>query len=557
MKKVTKNIFKACAILLLAAGAAMPMTAAEPAAQQPITYQGGQVIEVGDTVRIHKDQHYYLTGERMSSWVYKKQHIVRQVGGKRYPQGILLKGIYSWVFPQSVYPITPKAPKTVSISVTACGQYKWDVTGEVYTTSGEYTYKTKAVNGCDSTVVLNLTIKPVSEDDAINVTACSSYYWSATKTTYTKSGTYTYTTVAANGCDSIVTLQLNVVQPEHKDTNIVILPRQLPYTWHGIEMKNIGDTSRVCGKTEEGCNIYEHLHLNFKAQKRWGKDITPVVPGWTPNLPYHIEGFTFGLRGGFASNLAGEKLPLGAGAALDFGYTHYWVAGAEKNAYGFKTGLNLGYVYTTQHKESILDNYTVDVLGENLDYTISLDKVAQQTHQLQLEIPLMFAMQTTKGFFLNAGPKLILPVMSKYHQTLTNPSISVTGYPELPGVPVVNEEVTGKVPSDKLDYTDNFLVSNPCKLFSLALGAELGYNFKLKKYGQSIDLGVYADYSIINAYKNTAAPTGKVITVTPPTNTSAAIVDVQSLSTAFSNKFGYMNFGVKVAFNFNTAYYFN
>jgi hypothetical protein len=70
-------------------------------------------------------------------------------------------------------------------------------------------------------------------------------------------------------------------------------------------------------------------------------------------------------------------------------------------------------------------------------------------------------------------------------------------------------------------------------------------------------LGVYADYSIINAYKNTADPVGKVITVTPPSSSSAAIVDVHPLSTAYSNKFGFMNVGLKVAFNFDTNYFFN
>ena len=34
MKKVTKNIFKACTILLLAAGAALPVNAEEQAAQE-------------------------------------------------------------------------------------------------------------------------------------------------------------------------------------------------------------------------------------------------------------------------------------------------------------------------------------------------------------------------------------------------------------------------------------------------------------------------------------------------------------------------------------------
>ena len=64
-------------------------------------------IKVGDTVFIHEDYHHYLTGERMANWVYKTHHIVRQVGGERYPQGILLYGIKSWIPLQSLYSIHP------------------------------------------------------------------------------------------------------------------------------------------------------------------------------------------------------------------------------------------------------------------------------------------------------------------------------------------------------------------------------------------------------------------------------------------------------------------
>lgn len=557
MKKVTKNIFKACTILLLAAGAALPVNAEEQAVPQPLTYPGGQIIEVGDTVKIDKEQRYYLTGQRISKWVYNKLHVIRQVGGRRYPQGILIKGIYSWVYPNSIYPITPKAPVTDSISLTACGQYYWDATGETYTQPGEYTFVGKAANGCDSTVVLSLGINPISASTVIDETACGEYRWDATATTYSESGTYTYKTIGANGCDSIVTLNLKVIKPQIIDIEKRIFPRQLPYTWNGIQMTNIGDTSRVSGQDEYGCDIIEKLHLSFKDQTRWGKSIVPVVPGWMVNLPYHIDRFSIGLRGGFASNFAGEKLPLGAGGAFDFAYAHYWVAGAEKNAYGFKTGLSVGYLYTTQQKQPDVDQYTTPTVDGNIDYTISVENVLQNTHQLQVEVPVMFAMQTTKGFYLNAGPKFILPVYSIYQQTLTNPVISAAGFPELPGVSITNEVVTGKVTEEQANYQGKFLVDNPCKLFSLAVGAELGYNIKLPRYGQSIDLGVYADYSLINAYKNTSDPTGKVISVTPPTSISSAIVDVQSLSTAFSNKFGYMNFGVKVAWNFDSSYYFN
>ena len=552
MKQVIKNILSVSAFLLLAAGAAQPINAAEPAAEKPVlTYPGGQVIVVGDTVRINPDTLHYLTGERIAKWVYKKQLTVQQVGGRRYPYGILLRGIYSWVYPPTIYPVTPKMPKTDTITVSACGEYYWYATDTTYTQSGEYVFKGKAANGCDSTAVLFLTINTIP-NTIINKIACEEYTWEATGETYTTSGDYIYKATAANGCDSIVTLHLTIKQPTHRKTTVEIRPRQLPYEWNGIIMENIGDTSRIAGTDSYGCDLIEDLELKFKAQTRYGKPITPVVPGWSINVPYHIDRFAVGARAGFASNFAGEKLPLGAGAMLDFTFAHYWVAGAEKTAFGLKTGLNLGYVYTTQSKTPDMDKFAVTADGGKIDYEISTGEVKQNTHQLQLEVPIMFAMQTHRGFFLNAGPKLILPVYSQYKQTL-DPTIKAY-LPELNGNPIVNEVVTGKAESV---YKNKFLVDNPCKLFSLALGAELGYNIKLRKYGQSIDLGVYADYSIINAYKNTADPVNKVITVTPPSSSSAAIVDVHPLSTAYSNEFGFMNVGLKVAFNFDTNYFFN
>ena len=557
MKKVFNNMFLACAFLLLAAGAAMPLNAAPKAAEkQPVLYYGGQPIEVGDTIRIHKDSLYYLTGERISKWVYTKPHTVQQVGGRRYPYGVLIRGIYSWVYPQTIEPVTPKV-KYDTISVVSCDNYHWDATNTTYNQSGEYTFNGKAVNGCDSIVTLYLTINS-SASTSITRSACGEYYWEATGETYTKSGDYVYTTKAANGCDSTVTLHLTVRKPSVSKTTVEVRPRQLPYEWRGIVMQNIGDTSyTVEGADKFGCDSIYRLQLKFKPMKRWGKKATPIIQGWIPNLPYHTDRLSVGVRGGFATNFAGEPMPLGAGAALDFSFAHYWIKGEGKPALGFKTGLSLGYVYTTQQKQDIVyDPFPATVGTDKLTYNVSLDQVAQQTNQLQFEIPLMFAMQTAKGFFLNAGPKLILPVMSKYHQTLTNPVISATGFPGLPdGYTITNEVVTGKVPTEKLDYTDNFLVDNPCKLFSVALGAELGYNIKFKKYGQSLDLGIYADYSVINAYKNTAEPTGKVVTVTP--TTTIADVKVQSLSTAYSNKFGYMNVGLKIAFNFDSSYIFN
>src|SRR5690606_24131475 len=71
-----------------------------------------------------------------------------------------------------------------------------------------------AANGCDSIVTLNLTINnPTTGTDV--QTACNSYSWIDNNTYTASNNTATHTIVggAANGCDSIVTLNLTINNP--------------------------------------------------------------------------------------------------------------------------------------------------------------------------------------------------------------------------------------------------------------------------------------------------------------------------------------------------------
>ena len=61
--------------------------------------------------------------------------------------------------------------------------------------------------GCDSVATLNLTIKQPSTSST-SVSNCSYYVWHGT--TYTISGTYTWTGTNAVGCDSVATLNLTI-----------------------------------------------------------------------------------------------------------------------------------------------------------------------------------------------------------------------------------------------------------------------------------------------------------------------------------------------------------
>ena len=58
-----------------------------------------QSIQVGDSVVVKRSAKRWMTGERISSWVYLQPHMVSQVDSKYHPGGILLNvaGAKSWL----------------------------------------------------------------------------------------------------------------------------------------------------------------------------------------------------------------------------------------------------------------------------------------------------------------------------------------------------------------------------------------------------------------------------------------------------------------------------
>ena len=109
--------------------------------------------------------------------------------------------------------LTINSPASGTDVKTACGSFTW-IDGNNYTSSNNtatYTITNGAANGCDSIVTLNLTINtPASGTDV--KTACGSFTWidGNNYTSSNNTATYTITNGAANGCDSIVTLNLTI-----------------------------------------------------------------------------------------------------------------------------------------------------------------------------------------------------------------------------------------------------------------------------------------------------------------------------------------------------------
>ncbi|MFN7611208.1 MAG: T9SS type A sorting domain-containing protein, partial [bacterium] len=111
-------------------------------------------------------------------------------------------------------------PTTTIESITACDSIDW-IDGNTYLTSGTYSYTATSVLGCDSLVLLNLTINNGSSSIQ-NETSLNSYFWTINGQTYTQSGSYTGVIPSVNGCDSVITLNLTLNftglnQEEHTD----------------------------------------------------------------------------------------------------------------------------------------------------------------------------------------------------------------------------------------------------------------------------------------------------------------------------------------------------
>ena len=154
--------------------------------------------------------------------------------------------------------LTINQPVYSTISETACDSYTWtDGDGMTYTASGSYVYSVAAANGCDSIVTLNLTINnAVTATET--VTACSSYLWNGTE--YTISGSYTWTGNASNGCDSVVTLDLTITPAAIGSSDTVEICDS--YEWNGTTYTASGDYTYTA-TAANGCDSISTLHLTI------------------------------------------------------------------------------------------------------------------------------------------------------------------------------------------------------------------------------------------------------------------------------------------------------
>jgi len=130
--------------------------------------------------------------------------------------------------------------------------------GASYNATGSYPHTFTTVNGCDSTVTLNLTVNPVY-NTAFDAAICEGDTYAFGGSDYTTAGSYPHTFTTVSGCDSTVTLHLTVNPVYHQNLTASICEGD-SYNWAGVTYNVAGNTTRTF-TTLHGCDSVVTLNL--------------------------------------------------------------------------------------------------------------------------------------------------------------------------------------------------------------------------------------------------------------------------------------------------------
>lgn len=184
---------------------------------------------------------------------------------------------------------------TTNLSVTQCAGSSYSFNGQILSDSGIYTAVETAANGCDSTIILqlNFVMEFVTELEA---SICAGETYNFNGEILNDSGLYTNTFSAAGGCDSLVTLSLTVLSPNQSNVSVTICAGET-YAFNGDILSDSGIyTATLTGAN--GCDSVVVLNLNILPTQSSALDVTTCA-----NQPYAFNGLSLGQSGNYTAVL--------------------------------------------------------------------------------------------------------------------------------------------------------------------------------------------------------------------------------------------------------------
>ena len=176
-------------------------------------------------------------------------------------------------------------PYINTINATICEGDTYTENGFNQNTQGIYTQELQTINGCDSTIILDLTVVQ-SYNSNINATICEGETYYNNGFNENTQGIFTRNLSTLGGCDSIITLNLQVTNL--RDTVIYdTIYSGTAYTNFGFYRTEEGTYFNTY-QIGEGCPMNITLYLTVK--------FIPEVNVWLPNAitPYDVVNTEFG-----------------------------------------------------------------------------------------------------------------------------------------------------------------------------------------------------------------------------------------------------------------------
>ena len=146
-----------------------------------------------------------------------------------------------------------------NLSATICEGETYAENGFNVSEAGTYTQSLQSVLGCDSVVTLTLNVNPVF-NTPLTATICEGSVYNENGFNVSEAGTYTQSLQSVNGCDSIVTLTLNVNSVINTSLTATICEGSA-YTENGFNVSEAGVYTQSL-QSVNGCDSVVTLNLN-------------------------------------------------------------------------------------------------------------------------------------------------------------------------------------------------------------------------------------------------------------------------------------------------------
>ena len=198
-------------------------------------------------------------------------------------------------------------------NVSLCGtEYTWPSNGITYYETGVYRDTLHYDNTCDSTIVLNLELRPNYYDDVV-ASSCDDYRWKNddyyVDMTFTESTVYTHHYTNAYGCESTATLYLTI-----HDHDEVVLPleeacdqyfwdpmgHEITYTDHSGDYYTLSGTYHRTYKNQGECDSLVTMSVKMEYTPHptpiYPMDLNNTAPHWVVTASeFQINTYDFNL----------------------------------------------------------------------------------------------------------------------------------------------------------------------------------------------------------------------------------------------------------------------